>query len=32
MKNIISIIDYGMGNTFSIQSALKYVGIDCNYR
>ena len=28
MKNIISIIDYGMGNTFSIQSALKYVGIE----
>ena len=28
MNNKIAIIDYGMGNTFSIQSALKNVGLD----
>ena len=28
MKKKIAIIDYGMGNTFSIQCALKNVGLD----
>ena len=28
MKSKIAIIDYGMGNTFIIQSALKNVGLE----
>ena len=28
MSNKIAIIDYGMGNTFSVQSALKNVGLE----